>query len=78
MLPHPNATEMRIMIETALSDEYRPLKSYCNRFPGHRPGTRTHISTLIRLATHGTKDPEGRVVKLRAMRFGHKCLCTDA
>lgn len=62
---------------TAAADELKPLSSYCNKIPGHRAGTKTHISTLIRHATAGVRAPDGRRVKLQATRFGNRWLCCD-
>lgn len=65
------------MSESTMSQELKPLRCYCNRIPGHRPGSKTHISTLIRHATVGVKSPSGRLVRLRATRFGNRWLTTD-
>ncbi len=53
------------------------LRDYCDRIPGHRKGSRTHISTLIRWATKGVMTPAGERVRLRAVRAGSKWLCCD-
>lgn len=60
------------------TQELKLLRSYCRRIPGQRPGSKTHISTLIRHATHGVKSPDGQLVKLKATRFGNRWLTTDA
>ena len=57
--------------------QLRALSDYCDKIPGHRKGSRTHISTLIRWATKGVKTPAGARVKLRAVRAGAKWLCCD-
>jgi hypothetical protein len=57
--------------------QLKPLKSYCNRIPGHRSGTKAHVSTLIRHATTGVRSPAGQMVKLQAVRFGNHWLTTD-
>ena len=60
-----------------VSAQLRALRDYCGKIPGHRKGSRTHISTLIRWATKGVKTPAGERVKLRAVRAGSKWLTTD-
>ena len=57
--------------------QLRALRDYCDKIPGHRRGSRTHISTLIRWATAGVKTPAGERVRLRAVRAGSKWLCCD-
>lgn len=66
------------MADPTSNPDLKPLRDYCNRIPGHRPGTKMHISTMIRFATAGTKAPAGEVVKLRATRMGNRWLTTDA
>jgi hypothetical protein len=65
------------MTDSALSHELKPLRDFCARFPGHRPGTKTHISTLIRFATVGVRAPDGGRVRLKATRFGARWFTTD-
>jgi hypothetical protein len=61
----------------AESPQLRPLRDYADRIPGHRRGTRTHPSTLIRFCTAGVKAPDGTQIRLRAVRLGHRWLTTD-
>ena len=44
--------------------DYKKFSSYQHRVPGHRDGSRTHISTFIRWATKGVKTASGEVVRL--------------
>ncbi len=53
------------------------FREFQDRIPGHRNGSRTSLSTFIRWAIDGVKLPDGTKVKLRAVRCGHKWLCTD-
>ncbi len=66
------------MAESRLQSSYLPLRDFTSRLPGHRPGTRTHVSTLIRFATDGAKGLGGGRVKLRAIRIGNRWLTTEA
>lgn len=59
------------------STQLRPLRDYRGRVPGHRPGTRTHLATLIRWAAAGVRAPDGRRVRLRAARVGSRWFTTD-
>lgn len=64
------------MTET-VPQHLRALREFCDRVPGHRRNSRTHLSTLIRWATRGVKTPDGNRVRLRAVRAGAKWLTTD-
>jgi hypothetical protein len=60
------------------AQEYKPLRDFAGRVPGQKNGSRKHISSLIRYALKGVTAPDGRQVKLQAIRLGHRWLCTDA
>lgn len=61
--------------ETAAA-QLKPLRDFRDQLPGHRKGSRCHLSTIIRWATEGVKTPAGPV-RLRAVRVGHKWLTTE-
>lgn len=61
--------------ETA-APQLKPMRDFRDQLPGHRKGSRCHLSTLIRWATDGVKTPAGPV-RLRAVRVGCKWLTTD-
>ncbi|VTR94102.1 unnamed protein product [Gemmata massiliana] len=59
------------------SSQFKPLRDYLHRVPGHRRGSRCHLSTGIRWITKGLKNTTGEVVKLRAIRFGTRWMTSD-
>lgn len=60
-----------------VSPQLKALRDYRTKLPGHRKGTGTHLSTLIRFCTSGKRTASGRLVKLRAVRLGSRWLTTD-
>lgn len=56
----------------------RPLRDFRDRLPGHRANGRLHLSTIIRWACSGVRLPDGRRVRLRAIRVGSRWLSCDA
>src|SRR5262245_39050896 len=56
-------------------DRYRPLHEAALLVPG-RGRARVHASTLARWITRGVRTPDGRRVRLRAVRLGSKWLTT--
>lgn len=42
--------------------------------PASRRGKRTHISTLLRWIIKGSRAPDGRVIRLEALRLGGRWL----
>jgi hypothetical protein len=44
--------------------------------PAARDGKRTHTSTLLRWIVRGTQSPEGKLVRLEAVRFGSRWFTT--
>jgi hypothetical protein len=40
--------------------------------PPARNGEKTHLSTLLRWIIHGSKGPDGTIVRLEAMRLGSR------
>lgn len=55
-----------------------PLSVATDFIPPGRGGKRTHISTLLRWITHGSKAPDGRVVRLEAARVGARWFTSKA
>jgi hypothetical protein len=57
----------------SLLDEMKiTLTEAAVELPGSRPGIRCHPATLTRWILKGVRTPDGRVVKLEALRIGHK------
>jgi hypothetical protein len=54
-----------LTIETSLS-----LAEACRLVPPSRRGKKTHLSTLLRWITSGAKTPDGRTIRLQALRLG--------
>jgi hypothetical protein len=51
-----------------------PLAAACRLVPPGRNGRKTHISTLIRWITAGSRAPSGERVRLEAVRVGGRWL----
>jgi hypothetical protein len=47
-----------------------PLAEAAKLIPPARQGKRTHLSTLLRWILRGSRNPEGEVVRLEAVRIG--------
>src|SRR5262245_532544 len=63
-------------MNTTTDSQFKSLRDFQDRIPGHRPGSRTHLSTLIRWATRGVIAANGERVRLRAIRLGNKWATT--
>jgi hypothetical protein len=55
-----------------------PLAAACKLVPPGRNGVKTHISTLIRWITVGSRSPSGERVRLEACRVGGRWLTSAA
>jgi hypothetical protein len=51
-----------------------PLAAATKLVPPARSGKRTHISTLLRWILQGAKAPDGKTVRLEAVRLGGRWL----
>lgn len=51
------------------SENLSSLGELSKLVPPGRNGKRTHLSTLIRWITRGVRSPDGRVVRLEALRI---------
>ena len=49
-----------------------PLAAAAALVPPARRGKRTHLSTLLRWVVRGARSPTGEVVRLEAVRVGHR------
>jgi Protein of unknown function (DUF1580) len=54
------------------ADDTLSLAEACRLLPRGRKGTKPHLSTLVRWILHGSSAPDGRRVKLAAVRCGGK------
>jgi hypothetical protein len=54
------------------SDDTLTLAEACRILPRGRNGSRPHLSTILRWILHGAPAPDGRRVKLAAVRCGAK------
>jgi hypothetical protein len=54
------------------SDDTLTLREACRLLPHGRNGARPHLSTLLRWILRGAPAPDGRRVKLAAVRCGAK------
>jgi len=65
------------MIDVTNSDTLT-LTEACRVLPPGRNGSRPHLSTLLRWIMHGVPAPDGRRVRLAAVRMGGKWLISRA
>jgi hypothetical protein len=49
-----------------------PLAAAARLVPAGRGGKKTHLSTLVRWITQGVRLPDGKVVRLEAVRLGSR------
>jgi hypothetical protein len=59
------------MLDT-ISETPIPLAEACKLVPPARQGKRTHLSTLLRWITRGTRSPSGEIVRLDGIRIGSR------
>jgi hypothetical protein len=52
------------------NEQLVPLAEAARLVPPGRSGQRTHISTVVRWILKGAKGPDGRPVRLEALRIG--------
>jgi hypothetical protein len=52
------------------------LAAAARLLPGHRGGNHVHPATLSRWIAKGTRTPDGRLVRLEAVRAGSRWLTT--
>jgi hypothetical protein len=55
-----------------------PLASARKLVPPGRGGRQTHLSTLLRWILRGSKDPDGKLVRLDACRVGGRWMTSAA
>jgi hypothetical protein len=60
------------------SDDTLTLAGACRILPRGRHGSRPHLSTVLRWILHGAPAPDGRRVKLAAVRVGCKWVTSRA
>jgi hypothetical protein len=60
------------------SEDTLTLTQACALLPRGRNGAKPHLSTLIRWITRGAPGPDGRRVKLAAVRIGAKWITSRA
>jgi hypothetical protein len=65
------------MIDVTAGDTLT-LAEACRLLPRGRNGSRPHLSTLVRWITRGTPGPDGRRVRLAAVRVGGKWVTSRA
>lgn len=53
------------------------LSQAATKFPGHRGANRLHTATITRWILRGVKAPDGRTVRLQAVRGGHRWLTSE-
>jgi hypothetical protein len=55
-----------------------PLEDACRIIPPARGGRRCHLSTILRWILTGSKAPNGRRVRLEALRLGGRWMTSAA